>query len=220
MKTFLIDIFPKIYQYSEKLDNLTLLTNQHWVSIDNILLNKTVYIFRPNNDLLVSTNGKIEKARWEYLGNKYLLIELKDESYLLKQEFFDENILALRIDGGEESIVFVNENKYNGELNTIDKIYVFLQNKYINPIIKSKIETSTGQILIDKNIDETFFIGNFITDRGNIKVLLNFRGAIPALGNKVYMADNDIPAPNGKYKIGFMNYLIVKNGAVVDITAF
>jgi hypothetical protein len=63
MKTFLTDIFPKIQRYSERLDNITLLTNQHWVSIDDILSTKTVFIFRTNNELLVSTNGKVEKEK-------------------------------------------------------------------------------------------------------------------------------------------------------------
>ena len=63
MKTFLLDIFPKIQRYSEKLDNLTMLTNQNWVSIDGLLSNKTVYIFRSNNELLVSRNGKLEKEK-------------------------------------------------------------------------------------------------------------------------------------------------------------
>ncbi|MGR6088357.1 MAG: hypothetical protein ACU4F9_09285 [Arcticibacter sp.] len=120
MKTFLSDIFPKIQRYSEKLDNLTLLTNQHWVSIEDILLNKTVYIFRTNNELLVSTKGKVEKEKWEYLGNKSLLISKNSESYLFKHGFFDENILALKVDSSEEYAVFVNENKYDGDLNSIN----------------------------------------------------------------------------------------------------
>jgi hypothetical protein len=65
MKTFFADIFPKIQRFSDKLDNLTMLKNQHWVSIDDILSTKTVYIFRTNNELLISKNGKVEKAKWE-----------------------------------------------------------------------------------------------------------------------------------------------------------
>lgn len=75
MKTYIADIIPKIQRFSEKLDNISLLTNQHWVAIDNIQNSKTVYIFRVNNDLLISTNGKVEKAKWEYLGNRSLLID-------------------------------------------------------------------------------------------------------------------------------------------------
>ena len=59
MKTFLLDIFSKIQQYSMKLDDLTLLTNQHWVVIDEIENSKNIYIFRSNNELLISNNGKV-----------------------------------------------------------------------------------------------------------------------------------------------------------------
>jgi hypothetical protein len=77
MRTFISDIIPRIQKFSQKLDNLTLLTNQHWVVIDDIDNTKNVYIFRHNNELLISQNGKVEKAKWEYLGNNSLLIDRK-----------------------------------------------------------------------------------------------------------------------------------------------
>ncbi len=144
MNTFFSDIFPKLQRFSQKLDNLTLLTDQHWVSIDNILSNKTVYIFRKNNELLISTNGKVEKAKWEYIDNKSLLIDKAEESYLFKHGFFDENILALKVDSSDEYAVFVNENKYNGDLNSINKVIDFLTKTYLDPTLKSQIENSTG----------------------------------------------------------------------------
>lgn len=144
MKTFIADIFPKIQRFSCKLDNLTLLTNQHWISIDNILSTKTIYIFRTNNELLISTNGRVEKAKWEYLGNKSLLIDKSESSYLFKHGFFDENILALKVDSSEEYAVFVNENKYDGELNSINKVVEFLKEKYLDPTLKTQIENSIG----------------------------------------------------------------------------
>lgn len=222
MKTFFLDIFPKIQRYSEKLDNLTLLTNQHWVSIDEILSNKTVYIFRSNDELLISTNGKVEKAKWEYLGNKTLLIDKKEGSFLFKHGFFDENILALKVDSCEEYAVFVNENKYNGELNSIDKVLDFLRHKYLNPLIKAKIETTTGHSIYQtqKTYIKSKPIGVFQTDKGEIKVELNFEGAIPAVDNKVFRNDNDVLAVDGKYKLGFMNYIVVKNGIIIDLTMF
>lgn len=214
MKTFLSDIFPKLQRYSEKLDNLTLLTNQHWVCIDE-LSNKTVYIFRSNNDLLISTNGKVEKAKWEYLGNKSLLIDRKEETYLFKHGFFDENILALKVDSNEEYAVFVNENKYEGELNSIDKVYDFLRKKYL--------DTSTSDIVVIKEKPiltppKPRSIGVFKTNKGDIKVELHLAGGYPAINNKVFQDDK--PAQDGKYKLGFMNYIIVKDGVIVNFTAF
>lgn len=125
MTTFFSDLIPKLQRFSQKLDNLTLLTNQHWVVIDDISNNKNVYIFRANNDLLISQNGKVEKAKWEYLGNNSLLIDKKDESYLFKHGFFDENILALKVDSKDEYAFLINENKYDGELNSLEKVIDF-----------------------------------------------------------------------------------------------
>jgi len=132
MKTYFTDFIPKIQRFSEKLDNLTLLTNQHWVLLDKIDDEKKVYLFRDNNELLISTNGKVIKGRWEYLGNKSLLIDHVDSSYLFKHGFFDQNVLALKIDSKQEYAVFVNENNYEGELNTLEKAFDFLKRKYLS----------------------------------------------------------------------------------------
>lgn len=134
MKTYLADIIPKIKRFSQKLDNLTLLTNQHWVVIDELQNTKVVYIFRNNFELLISQNGKVKKGKWEYLGNNSLLIEIKEDSYLFRHGFFDSNILALKVDGRDEYAFLVNENNYGGDLNNIDKVLNFLESKYLGII--------------------------------------------------------------------------------------
>jgi len=64
MRTYLLDIIPKIKRFSQKLDDLTILTNQHWVVIDEETDRKLVFIFREkDNQLLISGNGKIEKRQ-------------------------------------------------------------------------------------------------------------------------------------------------------------
>lgn len=98
MKTYIADIIPKIQRFSQKLDDLTKLTNQHWVSLGDINQSKRVYIFRTNNQLIISDNGIVEKGSWEYLGNQSILLETKEESYLLKHGFFDQNVIALKLD--------------------------------------------------------------------------------------------------------------------------
>lgn len=147
MRTYISDIIPRIQKFSQKLDNLTLLTNQHWVVIDDIDRTKNVYIFRQNNELIISQNGKVEKAKWEYLGHNSLLIDRKDESYLFKHGFFDENILALKIDSKDEYAFLVNETKFDIELNSSLSVVEFLSKKYIEPNIKRSIQSSTGLII-------------------------------------------------------------------------
>src|SRR5690606_34482541 len=190
MKTFLSDLFPKLQRYSEKLDNLTLLTNQHWVCIDE-LSNKTVYIFRSNNDLLISTNGKVEKAKWEYLGNKSLLIDRKEDTYLFKHGFFDENILALKVDSSEEYAVFVNENKYEGELNSILKVYDFLTQKYLNPNVENYLEIKTGEIINSSDLQTV----HRETNKNEILKIVSQKNT--TIGAKVYI--NEKQAPDNTY---------------------
>jgi len=154
MKTYITDIIPKIKRFSERLDNLTLLTNQHWVVIDELKNSKYVYIFRSNYELLISQNGKIEKGKWEYLGNNSLLIEKKDESYLFRHGFFDANILALKVDGKDEFVFLVNENKYGGDLNSIDKVLDFLESKYLKMIPETQIEDRSLTLETDSETQE------------------------------------------------------------------
>ncbi len=116
------------------------LTNQHWVSLGDINQAKRVFIFRANNQLIISDNGIVEKGSWEYLGNQSLLLETKIESYLLKHGFFDENVIALKLDSTDSYAFFVNETKYHGELNSIGDVLKFLENKYL------RNKSSTGSV--------------------------------------------------------------------------
>jgi len=139
MRTYISDIIPRIQKFSQKFDNLALLTNQHWVVIDDIDKIKCVYIFRQNNELLISQNGIVEKAKWEYLGQNSLLIDRKTESYLFKHGFFDENILALKIDSKDEYAFLVNETKFDKELNSVLNVIEFLNKNYVGAYSEKRI---------------------------------------------------------------------------------
>lgn len=188
MKTYISDLIPKLQKFSQKLDNLTLLTNQHWVVVDTLSNNKNVYIFRANNELLISQNGKVEKARWEYLGNNSLLIDKKDESYLFKHGFFDSNILALKVDSKNEYAFLINENKYDGELNSIERIIDFLTSKYLSTEIRTNIEIAAG-IQADNTINHcniVYPIKNFEANNSKINEVpkpVNFKKEVEIESN-------------------------------------
>jgi len=132
VKTFLFDIIPKVQRFSQKLDSVTLLTNKHWVHITENN-DKLVYIFRAsNNQLLISRNGVIEKAHWEYLGNNSLLVDQNDGSCLFKHGFIDDTVLALKTDGNNEFALFINEKKFSEGIDTLAKIVSFLNQQYLS----------------------------------------------------------------------------------------
>lgn len=183
MKTFIADIIPKLKKFSHKLDNLTLLTNQHWVIIDELKNSKCVYIFRSNYELLISQNGKVEKGKWEYLGNNSLLVERKEECFLFRHGFFDSNILALKVDGRDEYVFLVNENNYGGDLNNIDKVLSFLETKYLGIIPSNQINASNNffiDFILDKKINvvrNEFGKYGFVNNEGDILIDFIYDGA-------------------------------------------
>lgn len=214
MKTYISDIIPKIQKYSQKLDNLTLLTNQHWVVIDEIENSKNVYIFRSNNDLLISQNGKVEKAKWEYLGHNTLLIDKQNDSYLFKHGFFDENILALKIDSKNEYAFLINESKYDGEINSLEKVIDFLTKTYIEPNIRDNIQETVGiSVFPKKSIENKKFV-KYETDKGTLEI----EPCISFINQKVFK--NGSLAPDGKYNISFFSNIYVKNGIITKETIF
>lgn len=141
MKTYLLDIIPKLKRYSAKLDDTTLLTNKHWVVIDEKSTEKTVFIFREKeNQLLISTNGKIEKGTWEYLGKNSIIIDKSDGSYLFKHGFADDTLLALKVDGQDKYAILVNEEQFENDLKNLRNIVSFLNRRYLGIINESNIK--------------------------------------------------------------------------------
>jgi hypothetical protein len=132
MKTYIADIIPKIQAYSKMLDELVKLSNHHWVSLDEIGNSKVVYIFRPENKLIISENGIVQRASWEYLGNGSMVIETIEGNYLLRQGFLDDNILAFKLDSTDRYVIFVNETRFDKELNNLTDVEQFLAENYIN----------------------------------------------------------------------------------------
>lgn len=211
MKTFLSNIIPKVKRFSEKLDNISLLMNNHWTVVDESSNSRMVYIFRDNNQLLISNNGRVSKASWEYLGDNLLLIDNKSDSFLFKLGFFDSNILALKVDSKNEYAFLINENKFDEIINTVDDINQYLSNKYINQISRSESDTTnkkkSAKILVP-----------FQTDKGQIEALLPHSDQYPLPGVKVFKTGKN--APNGKYKLGSLHFVHIKNGEVKKVTFF
>jgi hypothetical protein len=158
MKTYILDIIPKIQRFSQKLDNFTILLNKHWVILDEETSMKSVFIFREkDNQLLISTDGKIEKGKWEYLGNNSLLIDRKDGAFLFKHGFIDDNVLALKVDGKEEYTLLVNEQWFENQMNNLAEILSFLNKEYLVGKGEPKKLSYTDEDLINdikKRIDE------------------------------------------------------------------
>lgn len=156
MKEYLFKTIKRFQRFSRKLDNTSLLTNQKWVIIDERDSSKLTYIFRSNKDLLISKNGIVEKGKWDCIDKDTLFLETNTNSYLYKNGFFDDTLLALKTDGREDFAIFLNENLHSKEINSIEDVSKFLESKYGEILDTNNfIESANKLNLIDNPIIET-----------------------------------------------------------------
>lgn len=160
METSLSELIPRVSKLSLKFDNTSLILSHHWVLIDEINSKKKLYIFRDNNELLISKDGKVEIASWRYLGKNTLLIEQEKVKNLYKHGFFDQNLIAIKIRDNENYSFFVNEEKFDLGLNSENKIGKYLYSKYLNNTIKKKVTRRKRKSISNKK-NSGFYNYNF-----------------------------------------------------------
>lgn len=265
MITIIKDYLNKISVHSESLSRTEKYINKPWVHIDSNG-NYHKYIFNPDGDLFMSFNGKVEIGKWKYLAEANLIyIDRLTDKILLKQSFFDESVMILKIDGTSEDLfVLANENiipdldvpKYLSSLNfnilnakNIPNESTFLNKTLVNNDVltinrEGLLYTKTGMNVFlntmsapngeyfassdlenkligyhieDSKIKDLFWLFTYKKSIGVFKIYQKDE-YIFSLGDKVFINNN--PAPNGKHKIRFMEYITVTNGVISGITLF
>lgn len=97
------------------------LINKNWVLLRDSEGHRQVYIFQKDQTLLISQAGKVDKGRWEEVGDNSILIEVDNKSTLYKPTHETEHLLILKVDGKEEYLHFVDEKLYEEGYKTTDK---------------------------------------------------------------------------------------------------
>ena len=201
MKLFLENILPKISSYSEKLDKLSILIDEPWVVSTNDQ-RFIKYIFRKDNTLLVSNSGSVVFGKWELLNRaNSLMIASENSTSLYNHGFLDEAVLVLKIDGGMDYFVLLNQNKIPS-LN--------LENYFKSKYFDEKAENQNS--LIPKSRSK------IQTDKGEIVIEFYTSPNTPSGGDFVFR--DGVSAPNGKYKIGTMFYVHVVDGKIFKTSMF
>ena len=207
MKTFFADIIPKIQRFSQRLDDVTKLSNQHWVSIGDIRTSKTVYIFDRNGEIDIFENGVgIDSGTWKFIDEQSMKLKLiNNPPLLLKHGFFDENVIALKLDSTNNYAFFVNENRYDKELNNINDVLKFLNEKYL----KNKPDDGSIGSQRNENINSKPTLVKHQTDKGIVEIppCISFKGQPASVNGR--------PAPDGIYTMGLFSSFIVKNGMII-----
>jgi len=193
---------------SKKVDKLTLGCCRR-----NSKLEKCLY-FQNKQWITNFTKWKNRKGKMGVLGQQLFTYWQKRGSYLFKHGFLDENVLALRVDSKDEYAFLVNENKYEGELNSINKIADFLTKIYLEPIIEKLIDVPITDKIQTRNPYNTTWIN---TNKGKLEIKSKLSAGY-TFGDLVFL--NGEPAPDGKYVNGWpssLYYLVVEDGKLKNI---
>jgi len=118
MIDYIATLLPRIQQFSKGLNDTAIFADVPWAFIDEDG-DKVTYIFRRNNELLVSKKGDVTTGHWEYLPvMQSLLIEHAGRKRMYNQGFVDNVVMALRKDGTEELFLLANQQVL-GDLNAV-----------------------------------------------------------------------------------------------------
>jgi hypothetical protein len=168
MKIYLQNLVKELKQYSESLDKQSILINKPWALVDSDLGIQKL-IFRRDNQLIMSKDGQVTTGRWEYLAEaKCLLIDRGVDKILCNENYIDDSILVLKIDGKSENfIVLANENN-------IPDLDAY---KYLFKVLAEKANLELALLKDDNYLQFKQDYTQNILGKGT-KALINFNKAI------------------------------------------
>ena len=121
MNTFILNIPDSIKKVGEKINAKSSICDKAWevYNEENV---KVVFIFNHDGTLLISTNGDVENATWQYIkANRGIIIKSAEGSAMFLPTYFDDILLVLQKDGTENCLLLLNtdERVINKTLNAI-----------------------------------------------------------------------------------------------------
>lgn len=244
MNLFLSNIIPRLKQYSQTLDRLELFVDFPWIVIGEDQIQQKYIFRRNGQLLISLQGNITEGRWEYLSAAKSLVIHQEPNPILLNQNFIDPVVMVLAKDGVQgKNLFLVNENllpdlnvddylksiyyeRNNIEVRRSDTgVYLEINNYqgWINgnsvtiegaPVPDGifQLESSEKKFVIkDSRIVKVLVYQTYETNKGRIVVeQQEYMG--PLSGDLVFQ--NDVPAVDGRYRLGFMDYLIVKDGRI------
>lgn len=131
MTDILYNIVPKLQPFDFSLHYDNQFINQKWVLINGIEDAKSMYVFKPNNELVISENNEVTTTRWSFINSNFLSISTEDGIVLIKAYYKDKDTLVLNQKASEEYAFFVNTSDYSQTINSKADVQNFLKEKYL-----------------------------------------------------------------------------------------
>jgi hypothetical protein len=184
MIDYLTSLLPRLQQFSKSLNDTAIFADVPWAFIDGDG-ERVTYIFRRNNELLVSKHGEVTTGHWEYLAAmQSLLIEHANRKRMYNQGFVDNVVMALRKDGTNELFLLANQQA----LPDLDAV------KYLEKKAEVKIEPFSS------GLNESSIVALILT-KPKREAFMEINNGVFAIrvGNKVFTNKTGDTLPDGKY---------------------
>lgn len=129
--SILSEVLDDVKRQSKSFSSKRELQNRNWVRFneDGILEEKITYIFQPNDELLISKSGDVNKGCWKILNDNTLMIEIDNSSILYRSFKYDDGIILLNKDGTDVVITLVSEKM----LEAIGKSFIEFIKEKVKP---------------------------------------------------------------------------------------
>lgn len=198
MIDYVSSLLPRLQQFSKSLNDTAIFADIPWGFVDDDG-NKVTYIFRRNNELLVSMKGEVTTGHWEYLpALQSLLITHDGRKRMFNQGFVDNVVMALRKDGTEELFLLANQQVIP-DMNAVR----YLEQKVNNPH-QPKLSTPENKLVKVELAHPNRFI-------------YVYQGMY-TVNNRVFSTITENPLPDGIYKTKSRFKIEVENGLIKKVT--
>lgn len=202
MVDYIKSILPRLQQFSKSLNETAIFADVPWAFIDDDG-DRVTYIFRRNNELLVSKRGEVTTGHWEYLSVlQSLLIEHGNRKRMYNQGFIDNAVMALKKDGTDELFWLANQ-QILPDLNLVD----YLEQKAQSISHLASNSDSKKRVTIE-----------LINPRRLILIERVREDSTYDTGNKVFDSLTGNSLEDGVYSTNFELKLEVKNGEIKKVS--
>lgn len=245
MKQYVSNLIPRLKEYSASLDKKEIFVEIPWVIVDNDLNQQKYIFKRNGDLIMsLNGQVTIGKWEYLSAARSMLIDRIQDK-ILLNPHFIDPAIMILKKDGfKDENVIMANEilipdlnvSDYlkqlyfiknnivvkllkNGDYLELNDYQGYLENNKVTiegesvPDGKFELEESEKKYLIkDSRIVKVLVRESYKTDKGMITVEKK-EYAQPSKGDLVFQNNNY--APDGRYRLRFMEYITVENGQII-----
>jgi hypothetical protein len=199
-------MLPRLQRYSKQLNDEANFVEIPWAYLDEDGV-KVTYLFRRNNELLVTKKGEVATGRWEYLPSmQSLLIEYVGKRRMYNQGFLDKTVLLLRKEGTEELLPLANV-----ELLPDLDIVSYIKNRDRQAKLSTAPKENHDEWMNTKYHTVSLSGGSLI----NIWKTDNQVGNAFRIGAEVTYANTDTPLDSGAHKIAGGGKLEIRDGKIV-----